>query len=111
MPSRFGSASRYDRRGVTGAAYRPGLPPGLDLDALNKELKRQRDAEAAAASALTKTGRRAAKRAAKAADASRSRLMAGHKGKGREFPEGPKSKKSASSKAARPVDPTGMQPP
>jgi hypothetical protein len=69
MPSRFGSASRYDRRGVTGAAYRPGLPPGLDLDALNKELKRQRDAEAKVARALTKTGRRAAKRAAKAAAA------------------------------------------
>jgi hypothetical protein len=69
MPSRFGSPSRFDRRGVTGAAYGPGLPPGLDLEALNKEVKRRQDAKAAAARALTKTGRRAAKRAAKAAAA------------------------------------------
>jgi len=37
------------------------LPPGVDLEALNDELKRQRDAKAAAVSAITKTGGQAAK--------------------------------------------------
>ena len=66
MPSRFGSAGQRDRRGVTGAAYGPSLPPGLDLKELDTQRQLQEEARAYAAWVLSKTGRGAFKRAAKA---------------------------------------------